>query len=102
MRKEKPGVVVVASGTKTGGGSGFEKMVEATRNKPPILDALICAVVTNHFDGGVWQKAKRLGVKVEYWLGPYLADDYQNYAKYYKADYVMLSGWLKLVAGLDP
>ncbi len=102
MRKPHPTVLVFASGTKTGGGSGFETLVGAARITPPILDAWICAVVTNHFGGGVWQKAEVLGVHSEYWAGPYVAEGYQNFVKYFNADYVMLSGWLKLVAGLDP
>jgi phosphoribosylglycinamide formyltransferase-1 len=28
--------------------------------------------------------------------------DYQSFVKFFAADYVMLSGWLKLVQGLDP
>jgi phosphoribosylglycinamide formyltransferase-1 len=102
MQKINPNILVFASGTKTGGGSGFETMVRASRTKPPILDAWVCAVITNHFGGGVWNKAKALGVPCEYWVGPYLAKGYQNFVKYFNADYVMLSGWLKLIAGLDP
>ena len=102
MNKTNPNILVFASGTKTGGGSGFETMVRASRTGTPILDAWICAVVSNHFGGGVWHKAEVLGVRPEYWVGPYLAKGYQNLVKYYNADYVMLSGWLKLVAGLDP
>jgi phosphoribosylglycinamide formyltransferase-1 len=102
MKKTSPNILVFASGTKTGGGSGFEVMVRASRTRPPILDAGICAVITNHFEGGVWHKAKALGIHCEYWGGPYLAEGYQNFAKYFNADYVMLSGWLKLVTGLDP
>jgi phosphoribosylglycinamide formyltransferase-1 len=102
MKKTSPNILVFASGTKTGGGSGFETMVNAARTRPPILDAWVCAVITNHFAGGVWQKAKALGIPSEYWAGPYLAKGYQNFVKYFNADYVMLSGWLKLVAGLDP
>ncbi len=102
MKTTKPNILIFASGTKTGGGSGFETMVRAARTSPPGLDAWICAVITNHFDGGVWHKAKALGVHAEYWAGPFLAQGYQNFVNYFKADYVMLSGWLKLVAGLDP
>ena len=102
MKKTSPNILVFASGTKTGGGSGFETMVRAARTEPPILDAWICAVITNHFAGGVWHKAKALGIPSEYWVGPYRAQGYQNFVKYFNADYVMLSGWLKLVAGLDP
>jgi phosphoribosylglycinamide formyltransferase-1 len=102
MPKINPSILVFASGTKTGGGSGFETMVKAARTRPPILEAWICAVITNHFAGGVWNKAKALGVHCEYWAGPYLAEGYQNFVKHFNADYVMLSGWLKLVTGLDP
>jgi len=102
MKKTNQNILVFASGTKTGGGSGFETMVRASRTRPPILDAWIGAVITNHFEGGVWHTAKALGIHSEYWVGPYLAKGYQNFVKYFNADYVMLSGWLKLVAGLDP
>ena len=56
VERKKPHILVFASGTKTGGGSGFETMVRAARTSPPILDAWIGAVITNHFDGGVWQR----------------------------------------------
>lgn len=102
MKKIQPNILVFASGTKTGGGSGFEAMVRSARTRPPILDAWICAVITNHFGGGVWHKAQALGIHSEYWAGPYDARGYQNLVKYFNADYVMLSGWLKLVAGLEP
>jgi phosphoribosylglycinamide formyltransferase-1 len=102
MQKTNPNILVFASGTKTGGGSGFEMMIRASRSKLPIFDAWICAVITNHFEGGVWQKAKTLGVHAKYWVGPYNVKGYRNFVKYFKADYVMLSGWLKLVRGLDP
>jgi folate-dependent phosphoribosylglycinamide formyltransferase PurN len=102
MNQAKPNVLVFASGTKTGGGSGFENLVRATRTRPPVLDAWICGVVTNHFGGGVWQKAQALGIPAVYWAGPYTARGYQNLVRYFNADYVMLSGWLKLAAGLDP
>ncbi|MEW6658802.1 MAG: formyltransferase family protein [Thermodesulfobacteriota bacterium] len=102
MKKTKSDILVFASGTKTGGGSGFETLVRATRTQPPILDARICGVVTNHWGGGVWQKAQALGIPCEHWPGPFQAQGYRNFVKYFQADYVMLSGWLKLVAGLDP
>jgi phosphoribosylglycinamide formyltransferase-1 len=98
----KPNILVFASGTKTGGGSGFETLARAARTRPPVLDAWICGVVTNHCSGGVWQKAKAMGIPAAFWAGPYQARGYRNFVKYFNADYVMLSGWLKLVAGLDP
>jgi len=102
MKKAKPYVLVFASGAKTGGGTGFEALVKASRSTPLILDAWVCGVITNHADGGVWRKADALGVPVAYWAGPFTARGYQNFVRYFDADYVMLSGWLKLAAGLDP
>ncbi len=99
---KQPRVLVFASGTKTGGGSGFEVMVWNTRISPPVLNAEIVGVVSNHPRGGVWKKAVELGVPFEFWPGPFLAEDYRELVEKYGADYVMLSGWLKLVAGLDP
>ncbi len=93
-------ILVFASGTKTGGGSGFEMMVKAVRTG--VLNAIICGVVTNHFQGGVWRRAQLFGVPPRYWAGPFTAEGYQELVRFFRADYVMLSGWLKLVAGLDP
>lgn len=102
MERQKPRILVFASGTRTGGGSGFEVLVKATRTVPPVLEATICGVVTNHPQGGVWQRAQRLGVPAEYWPGPFEAQGYQELVRRFQAGWVMLSGWLKLVAGLDP
>jgi phosphoribosylglycinamide formyltransferase 1 len=102
MPRTSPYVLVFASGTKTGGGSGFETLARASRTTPPVLEAWVCGVVTSHFDGGVWRKARALGIPSAYWAGPYLARGYQNFVRYFNADYVMLSGWLKLAAGLEP
>lgn len=101
MSKENPNVLVFASGTKTGGGSGFEVIVNASRANPPILDAVICGVVSNHPEGGVATRAKKLEIPFENWPGPYMSDGYERYVWKYKADFVMLSGWLKLVLGLE-
>jgi phosphoribosylglycinamide formyltransferase-1 len=102
MNQRKPRILVFASGTKTWGGSGFQTMVEATRKNPPILNAVIVAVVSNHKNGGVREKANRLEVPFHHWPGPFVAAGYKAYWDFFDPDYVMLSGWLKLVAGLDP
>lgn len=99
---KKPSVLVFASGTKTGGGSGFQKMIEAKQLNPPVLDTWIPAVISNHCSGGVARRAEKLGIEFLCWEGPFKAKGYQNFVKYFNADFVMLSGWLKLVAGLDP
>lgn len=97
----KPRVLVFASGSATGGGSGFEKMVEATKGPNPILDAHIVGVVSNHGGGGVAAKASRHQIHFGHWTGPFNEKGYQRWAQTFDADYVMLSGWLKKVSGLD-
>ena len=97
---EKPKLIIFASGTKEGGGSGFESLVKSA--KEGILNADITAVVSSCARGGVYEKANRLGVKFIYFPGPYTAENYQKIFKDSGADYAALSGWLKLVKGLDP
>ncbi|KKQ35777.1 MAG: Phosphoribosylglycinamide formyltransferase [Candidatus Nomurabacteria bacterium GW2011_GWB1_37_5] len=100
MENTKPKLVIFASGSKTGGGSGFEKLVLAQREG--ILNADIAAVVSNHENGGVREKADRLGINFIHFPGPFTADAYQEILNKIGAEFVSLSGWLKLVAGLDP
>ena len=117
----KPKVIVFASGTKDGGGSGFENLANAT--KTGVLDAEIIAVVSNHESGGVRAKAERLGIPFVYFPGPYGAEHYQAILRdidermapkngvaisgltpWSQSDFtgwVALSGWLKKVQGLD-
>ncbi|MEK9154282.1 MAG: formyltransferase family protein [Patescibacteria group bacterium] len=96
----KPKLIIFASGTATGGGSGFENLVVAT--KSGVLDAEIVAVVSNHDHGGVRERAERLGVPFTYFAGPYDAEHYQKIVTDMRAEWIALSGWLKFVKGLDP
>lgn len=97
---QKPRLIIFASGTKTGGGSGFENLIQASRTG--IVDAEIVAVVSSREAGGVREKAERLGIPFEYFSGPYTAEEYQRIVAKYTAEYASLSGWLKFVRGLDP
>ncbi len=101
-KNRKVKVLVFASGDPTGGGSGFQELVEFTRTIPPVLDAEVVGVVSNHPQGGVYKKAQSLQIPFEYWSGPFEAEGYRSLVKKYQADYVMCSGWLKFVRGLDP
>ena len=96
----KPKLLVFATGTKTGGGSGFENLVEAT--KSGVLDAEIVVVVSNQERGAVRQRAGQLNVPFIYFSGPYDAENYQKIVRDSGATWVALSGWLKIVHGLDP
>jgi len=96
----KPKLIIFASGTKSGGGSGFQNLVESVRNGA--LDAEIVAVISNHEYGGVRIRADKLGVPFEFFPGPYTTENYKKIVDKFSAEWVALSGWLKLVVGLDP
>lgn len=119
MNPEKKKIIIFASGTKDGGGSGFENLVNASRKG--ILDAEILAVISNHEKGGVRERADRLGIPFIHFPARKLPDSgefvdkdgnrvdpsefatAENYQRLTDdADLVCLSGWLKLVTGLDP
>lgn len=93
-------ILVFASGAKDGGGSGFQELVENTRTG--VLDAEIAGVVSNHENGGVRQRAERLGVEFEYFPGPFEAQGYAKIVERFGPDLICLSGWLKPTVGLDP
>jgi phosphoribosylglycinamide formyltransferase-1 len=95
-------VLVFSSGEEDSGGSGFQELVEFSRTNPPVLDAQIVGVISNHESGGVRRRADALHIPFEYWPGPYDANGYRTFVEKYKADFVMCSGWLKFVKGLDP
>jgi phosphoribosylglycinamide formyltransferase-1 len=95
-------VLVFASGDEKGGGSGFQELVEFSRTDPPVLDAQIIGVISNHQNGGVRKRADTLHIPFDYWPGPYDAKGYRTFVEKYQADFVMCSGWLKFVRGLDP
>ncbi|MBI4090841.1 MAG: hypothetical protein HY422_02355, partial [Candidatus Komeilibacteria bacterium] len=96
----KPRVLVFASGSAEGGGSGFENLVQASRTGS--LDAEIAAVVSNHANGGVHSRADRLGIPFLHFPKPWTGEAYQHLASESRADFFALSGWLKLVSGFDP
>ncbi len=93
-------ILAFASGDKTGGGSGFQEMVERSRTEPKILDAEIVGVVSNHDRGGVYQKAKALDIPFAFFPGPFTAESYRKLVANFQADFVICSGWLKPVIGL--
>jgi folate-dependent phosphoribosylglycinamide formyltransferase PurN len=96
----KPRILVFASGSAEGGGSGFENLVHASMGGQ--LDADIVAVVSNHQVGGVRTRADMLGVPFLHFPRPWTGEAYQHFASESKADFFALSGWMKLVTGLDP
>lgn len=98
----KPRILVLASGTSTGGGSGFEVLVRESRKKFGTLDADVFGVASNYEHGGVRHWADKLKVPFCFLQSPFDAKAYQALVKTTQADWVACSGWLKLVQGLDP
>ena len=103
----RPKIVVFASGSKDGGGSGFENLVHHSRGGD--LEADIVAVVSNHESGGVRERADRLGVPFIYFnptehshILKNVRMSYADIIEQVGAGWVALSGWLKKVEGLDP
>lgn len=93
-------MVIFASGTGTGGGSGAANLVKACRDG--VLSANIVAFVSNHETGGVRRHAQELGVPFLYFPGSYDVGEYRRIVRWLNVNFVALSGWLKLVKGLDP
>ncbi len=98
----KPRLLIFASGTATGGGSGFENLVRASRVTGGDLSADIVGVVSNHESGGVRERADKLGVPFIHFPRPWFAECYWKIAQESHADFFALSGWLKRVVGLPP
>ena len=96
----RPRLNIYASGSDTGGGSGFEKLFLNSQND--ILKADIVAVISNHEYGGVRARAEKLGVHFIHLPKPWTAERYHEIQQRTKADFTALSGWLKPVSGLDP
>ena len=94
----RPRLLVLASGTPTGGGSGFANL---KRNEDAV-GADFVAVASNNLHGGVWRNARKLKVPFYPLIGPWTAEEYQRLVARTRADFVASSGWLKPIRGLDP
>ena len=97
---QKPKLLIFASGTPEEGGSGFENLVRAAATGK--LGAEIVGVVSNHPTGGVSKRALRLRVPFLHFPAPFTAPRCQEIVGVSEPHYVALSGWNKLVLGLDP
>lgn len=96
----KSKLLIFASGSKDGGGSGFENLVEATKSR--VLYAEIVGVVSNHKDGGVRKRADKLSIPFIHFSKPYTSERYEEIIEESRAEFVALSGWLKKISGHDP
>ncbi len=91
----KKRLLVFASGTKDGGGSGLRKMLE--------YGLPIVGVVSNHENGGVKKIADEYDIPFTYFpISMESLENFQKVVRHYKADFVMLSGYMRFAIGLDP
>jgi phosphoribosylglycinamide formyltransferase-1 len=96
-----PKLLIFASGTAHGGGSGFENLVQATRTGT--LGADIVGVISNHEHGGVRERANRLRIPFGYLSTVFKPPSaYRALVDHFKPDFIALSGWMLRVEGLDP
>lgn len=93
-------IIVFASGSMDGGGSGFRKLAESSLTG--MLNAEIVAVVSNYSGGGVKKIADKFGINFIHFKGPWEAVEYRKIIESYDPDLIALSGWIKLTKGLDP
>ncbi len=98
--ERKPNLLIFASGTKDGGGSGFGSLVDAQKCK--MLDANISGVVSQYKSGGVNKIAEANGVHFFWFPGPYDFRNYNYVIREYDSEWVALSGWTKKIEGHDP
>jgi len=91
----RPRLLVFASGTADGGGSGFRRLCRAMMEGD--LRADIVGVVSHHLQGGVARTADEFGIPFQIFPPPWDAAGYQAIAAAHDADWCALSGWLKLV-----
>ncbi len=96
-----PRLLVIADGTKTGGGSGAANLVKHARSG--FLDATIVGFVSSHENGGVRDHADELGIPFRHLPKRDRTEDgFRFLVSHFNADYVALSGYRKRVLGLDP
>ncbi len=96
-------VVVFASGTGTGGGSGFARLVEYARNSSGDTKFEIVGVVSNISDGGVEERAANVGVQFMYLPQERCTvEGYASVAKHFGSTdlWYACSGWRLPVVGL--
>src|SRR3989344_5380589 len=95
----QPRLLVFASGSKDGGGSGARTLLEFAR--VGMLDVEI-VLVSHHANGGVRKIADQYQVPFHWMSGPFNREEYQRIVDAYQPDVIVLSGWIKLFAYFPP
>lgn len=96
----RPRLLVFASGTEKGGGSGFENLLIKSRDWDPQVKFV--GVVSNHEKGGVFERARKLGVQFLYSAKGRTQADYERIIRLKRPHFIALSGWIDMIKGHDP
>lgn len=98
----KPKVLVFASGSRSGGGSGLYHLLgnEAVGNFP----GEIVGTVSSYESGGVFKIAQKFNKPFRYFsdANSATAEHYQFLVEEFQPDFIILSGWMHLCKGLNP
>src|SRR5258708_5873832 len=93
-------ILVFASGTATGGGTGADNLI--LRSRLDNLGIEIVGLVSNHARGGVYKVAQKYGIPFHFFSsGTWSGDEYQQVFKKFPHDLLVLSGYSKPVRGND-
>jgi phosphoribosylglycinamide formyltransferase-1 len=98
MRQE---IIVLATGERSGGGTGFEKHVEYFNHAR--RRGKVVGVVSNIRGGGVEERARRLSIPFMHLPNEACTEEgYRNIAPYFVArdPWYSSSGWMRLIKGL--
>lgn len=96
-----PKLLIFASGTREGGGSGFRNLVRTSGSLMPYVE--IVGVVSNHATGGVRTFADEDRIPFYHLPNSECTPErYRALLMETGAEFVALSGWLRPVRGLNP
>lgn len=85
-------ILVFASGSSDGGGSGFEHLL--------LSDANVVGVICNHPNGGVKRIADKWDIPFILMEEDFSPEHYQQVVSGIDFDLIVLWGWMKLVKGI--
>ena len=95
-----PRILVFASGSKDGGGSGFRWLIHGMLIG--LLKAVIVGVVSNHEHGGVRKIADQYGIPFVHLANRHpSAGEYRDIRDLFQPDLIVFSGWLLFVLGIN-
>lgn len=104
MKTNKQKIAVFAAGTehKDKGATGLRNLIVKSRSNNPEINFDVVAVISNYPYGSAKAIADEYGILFLHLGAPFTRERYIDVVEKSGADWFALSGWLKLVLGLDP